>query len=213
MGRLAQFLTENKLGDGRNVGEKTTMATQMALLDGRLSRGWSTRLIGASIRDGRQIAELAGLDVFTMPPKAAAEFHATYSPAPQQIENQLGREFEVQSEIPELLEQLWEVPDAIYAAAEALTAQDTSSWSGSELTTFLRDHGAPDLFHQFEPAEVAQIRAKGKIPSWEFWREKLQSGQIALDDLMTISALGSFETDQAVLDQYIRERLVDAGLT
>ncbi|MGV3719732.1 MAG: transaldolase family protein [Actinomycetota bacterium] len=212
MGRLSQFLSENRLGDGKHVGEKTTMSTQMALLEGRLSRGWSTRLIGASIRDGSQVAALAGLDVFTMPPKAAAEFHAAYASAPQEIESQLGRDFEVHSEVPELLDQLWDVPDAIYATAEALTAQDTSGWTGAELAAFVRDRGAPDLFHQFAPAELAQIRAKGKIPSWEFWRTELETGQVALDDLMTVSALGAFETDQAALDQYIRERLMDAGL-
>src|SRR3569833_640405 len=36
MGRLNSFVADNHLGDGKNVGEKATMATQVALREGRV---------------------------------------------------------------------------------------------------------------------------------------------------------------------------------
>ncbi len=51
------------------------MATQEALL--RVRKQYpevGTRLIGASIRSGEQVAFLAGLDVMTIPPSAMEEF-------------------------------------------------------------------------------------------------------------------------------------------
>lgn len=75
LGRLNQVVTENQIGSGDMVGEKVTLATQKAIADARQqNKGVSTWLIGASIRNGDQIASLAGLDVLTIPPKAMEDF-------------------------------------------------------------------------------------------------------------------------------------------
>ncbi|MCY2924196.1 MAG: hypothetical protein NT031_01945, partial [Planctomycetota bacterium] len=76
MGRLNAFVADNALGSGAYVGERATLATQSALRGLRQRYGVPTRLIGASTRSGGQIRDLAGLDVMTLPPKAAAEFLA-----------------------------------------------------------------------------------------------------------------------------------------
>jgi len=68
LGRLNAFVSDNGLGDGKNVGEKATLATQRVLLGLRAAGRSPSRLIGASMREGPQVATLAGLDVYTMPP-------------------------------------------------------------------------------------------------------------------------------------------------
>ena len=67
--------------------------------------------------------------------------------------------------------------------------------TGDDLRQADADTGA-GLFHAFTDEEKAVIRADGKIPVMSKW---LGSG-IALDDLMTQSALQSFAVDQAALD-------------
>jgi len=207
MGRLNSFVADNHLGDGINVGEKTTMATQVALREGRERRGWETLLIGASLRSGQQILDLAGLDVFTMPPAAAEEFHAHFHAHSAEVKSQVGREFVVDAKVPEVLDRLWTVPESFYKAAEALANTDTSGWTGRELAGFVADQGVNDLFHQWSIDQLARIQADGKVPNWEYWKDELTSGNVALDDLMTVSALYSFVKDQEALDARIRKHL------
>lgn len=204
LGRLNSFVADHGLGDGKNVGEKTTMATQMALREGRENRGWSTSLIGASLRSGAQIRDLAGLDVFTMPPKAAQEYLDAYNADPAPAPSRIGTEFPVEAEPEAVLDRLWTVEESIYQVAEALRHEDVTGWTGSDFSRFVREHGVPDLFRQWTPAELAEIQAAGKIPLWERWKDELTSGRVVLDDLMTVSALHSFVTDQAALDARIR---------
>lgn len=207
MGRLNSFVADHHLGDGKNVGEKTTMATQVAIREGRERRGWETLLIGASLRSGQQVMDLAGLDVFTMPPAAAEEFRTLFNQQAGEIHSQVGREFEVESQIPEVLERLWTVPDAFYQAVEALANTDPTGWTGRELAGFIADQGVSDLFHHWSTEQLARIQADGKIPAWDYWKDDLCSGRIALDDLMTVSALYSFVKDQEALDARIRKLL------
>ena len=53
------------------------------------------------------------------------------------------------------------------------------------------------MFRDWQPEELDDVRAHGKIPKLERW-----SGTgVALDDLMTRSALLSFAVDQEALDK------------
>jgi transaldolase len=212
MGRLNQFVSKSGLGDGKNVGEKATMATQMALRDGRENRGWSSLLIGASLRTGQQIAHLAGLDVFTMPPAAAEEFITTYDEAPTPLHSRLGVDFPVEAEPMSALSVLWEIPDAVYRFGNKLAGQDTSAWVGEDLATFARDHGCGFLFYPWSGEQLASIKADGKIPDWNRWKDDLVSGIVALDDLFSVSALQSFVTDQEELDARIERLLRESGV-
>jgi hypothetical protein len=60
------------------------------------------------------------------------------------------------------------------------------------------------MFHDWSEAELRQLREDGKIPKFERWKDGLKSGEIGLDDLMSVSALESFATDQGALDARIR---------
>jgi transaldolase len=212
MGRLNSFVADHGLGDGKNVGEKATMATQMALIEGRERRGWQTLLIGASLRAGSQLLDLAGLDVFTIPTAAAEEYKKAYDADPRPLASQAGREFEVHAEPASVLDALWTVDEGVYQAAEALEKTDTSGWSGADFARFVREHGAADLFREWTREEREQIQKDGKIPNWERWKEELTSGRAKLDDLMTLSALYSFVKDQAALDEHVRKLLREGGV-
>jgi len=214
LGRLNAFVADHGLGDGKNVGEKTAMATQAALREGRARRGWQTQLIGASMRSAQQLFDLAGLDVYTMPPAAAEEFLRLF---PEQagdgpLTSRLGHEYEVHAEPAAVLEPLWKVDERVYEAADALGVADASGWTGAELVQFLQARGVSDLFREWTADELAQIQEDGKIPKWERWRAELESGRLGLDDLMSVSALQSFVQDQAALDERIRRLLTDAGI-
>lgn len=211
MGRLNSFVADNGLGDGRSVGEKATMATQMQLLEGRARLGWRSLLIGASMRAASQVLDLAGLDVFTLPVHVAREYRDRCRESPPRLASQIGRRFEVAIDPPDIAACLWTVSERVYELAELLEKEDVSRWTGETLAAFAREHGLGDLFPQWTPEELAAIRADGKIPRWERWKEALLSGRIALDALMNASALQSFATDQDALDARI-ERLLEGIL-
>lgn len=211
MGRLNSWVKDSGLGDGVNVGERATMASQRAMLEGRENRGWTSLQIGASMRSGAQVADLAGLDVFTMPTGAAEEFKKAYDENPHPIQSQVGRDFPVETSEPEVVEKLWTVHQDVLVAAQALAQEDSSSWTGPVFVDAVRDYGLRDLFRAWTPEEQREIRDHGKIPSWERWQEELRSGGVALDDLMTQAALQSFNTDQGELDGRIRSLLRGGG--
>jgi transaldolase len=106
------------------------------------------------------------------------------------------------------------VDEAIYRAAEAL--ERAAGGNGQSLTEervaeVVREH-VPDFFRAWTPTELEQIQADGKIPKWERWKDELLSGQVALDDLLTASALHSFVKDQTELDQRIHRLLTEGGV-
>ena len=69
---------DHEAGSGDQVGEKVTLSTQNALIEAREKyKDVQSKLIGASIRSGEQVAFLAGLDVLTIPPKAIKEFQGS----------------------------------------------------------------------------------------------------------------------------------------
>jgi transaldolase len=207
MGRLNSFVKDSHLGDGKNIGERATMASQMALIEGRKSRGWVSQQIGASMRSGEQVADLAGLDVFTMPTAAAQEFKDAFHAGTAKAECQIGRDFPVEVTEPEIIGKLWEVDDDLVKAAEALGALNSDGWSGSDFTKAAKKQGLSALFREWSPDELREIRHDGKIPRWERWKSELNSGSMSLDDLMTQAALQSFVTDQSELDHRIREMM------
>ena len=206
LGRLNQVVTENSVGGGELVGEKVTLATQEALLDARKQYPEiSTRLIGASIRSGEQVAFLAGLDVMTIPPAAMEEFlemkHLVGS-----IKSNIGKDIQpgIDFSHPQgfRFSKLWEVPDTfVQFVNELLANTNLDCMSGEKMELFCRERDV-DLFYPFSPAQLKKILDLGKIPVLDEW-----SQEIALDDLMTQSALQSFSKDQAELDDRIRSFL------
>ena len=206
LGRLNQVASENSVGGGDLVGEKVTLATQEALL--RVRKQYpevGTRLIGASIRSGEQVAFLAGLDVMTIPPSAMEEFLKMKHPVGTMSIN-IGKDINpgIDFSHPHGLRfhKLWEVPDAfVQFVNDLLASTNLDSMSGGEMESFCREQNV-DLFYPFSPAQLKKILDLGKIPRLNEW-----SHEVALDDLMTQSALQSFSKDQAALDDRIRSFL------
>ena len=206
LGRLNQVVSENSVGEGDLVGEKVTLATQDALLRARKQYPEvATRLIGASIRSGEQVAFLAGLDVMTIPPSAMEEFLKMKHPVGTMSSN-IGKDINpgIDFSNPHGLrfQKLWEVPDAFVQFVDDLLASTTlDTMTGGEMESFCRERNV-DLFYPFSPEELKKIFDLGKIPRLDEW-----SQEVALDDLMTQSALQSFSKDQAALDDRIRSFL------
>ena len=206
LGRLNQVVSENSVGGGDLVGEKVTLATQEALL--RVRKQYpevGTRLIGASIRSGEQVAFLAGLDVMTIPPSAMEEFLKMKHPVGTMSSN-IGKDINPGIDFSHphgpRFHKLWEVPDAfVQFVNDLLASTNLDSMNGGEMESFCRERNV-DLFYPFSPAQLKKILDLGKIPRLGEW-----SQEVALDDLMTQSALQSFSKDQASLDDRIRSFL------
>ncbi|PIR00437.1 MAG: transaldolase [Nitrospinae bacterium CG11_big_fil_rev_8_21_14_0_20_45_15] len=206
LGRLNQTTIDNGLGNGEWVGEKATLATQGALREIRQKfPEISTRLIGASVRNGDQVAYLAGLDVLTIPPKALDEF-LNSGKSPEDLKDRVGTEITpgIDAGNPQAsrFDCAWEVDKDFEDFMDALMSRDDlDRMSGDELRVFCKEHGI-NLFHDFSSADQEKIRQHGKIPKLEDWPTS-----VALDDLLTQSALQSFTQDQSALDGRLRSFL------
>lgn len=73
LGRLNSYMADHDLGNGKLVGEKAALASQREVRSLSLDNEQPTRQIAASLREAGQIADLAGIDVYTIPVAAAAE--------------------------------------------------------------------------------------------------------------------------------------------
>jgi transaldolase len=206
LGRLNAVVSDNSAGSGEWVGEKVTLHTQNAIKEVRNKHAdVNTQLIAASIRNGDQVATLAGLDVHTIPPKAMKEFQES-GRTPDQIKKTDGTALNPSVDSAHSwsarVADLWEMNDGFEKAVDDLMARsDLEQLSGEDLMQFCNKNGL-DLFHPFSQQDLQKIQDDGKIPKLSDW-----SGSIALDDLMTQSALQSFTKDQNALDARIQSFL------
>jgi len=202
LGRLNQLVMNHKAGTGELVGEKVTLATQRALRSAREShKEVGSRLIAASIRNGEQVSFLAGVDVMTIPPKAMKEFQESGKPpVVSHIDDSIEPGIDPQHSLAKRFSELWELSDEFKAFVDTLIARtDLDSMQGKELDEIAR---SVNLFHPFSDDDLKKIQEHGKIPDLSAWPES-----VALDDLMTQSALQSFTKDQNALDERIRSFL------
>ena len=214
LGRLNSVVADSKLGDGHNVGEKATLATQRELLQLRKAGKTKTNLIAASIRSGDQIGTLAGVDVFTMPPKAAAEYRA--KPLAQ-VTSQVAKDPQVPLASGVTLEQfagetLWTVPPPFQAVVEDLLHKNLDTLTPDDLQTHFEKAGLGGFLPRWSAADIQTATKDGKIPVYATWKDRLASGRVGLDALMNLSALYSFATDQKALDDRIRSLLKTAKI-
>ena len=206
LGRLNSFVADSNLGDGQNVGEKATLATQREILKLREAGRTETLLIGASMREGSQVASLAGVDVLTMPTKVAAEFQE--NPA-EGISSQVANNPPVRLAEGVKLDDfngttLWEVPDAFKKCVEDLLVKDIDTLAPEDLQAHFEDAGFDDFLPRWSDEDRQAVATDGKIPVYERWRDRLSSGKIGMDALMNISGLYSFATDQRALDDRVK---------
>jgi transaldolase len=209
LGRLNSFVADNNLGDGENVGEKATLATQRELSMLRDAGSTETLLIAASMREGPQVASLAGADVLTMPTKVAGQY--AEKPA-HQVSSQVHHDPSVRLVEGVKLDDfngrtLWEVSDAFKKCVADLLEKDIGGLTPESLQAHFEGQGFGDFLPHWTDVDCETVAADGKIPIYEKWRERLSSGKIGMDALMNISALYSFATDQNALDDRIRRLL------
>ncbi|MEZ5964398.1 MAG: transaldolase family protein [Planctomycetota bacterium] len=208
MGRLNSFVADRGLGDGNNVGEKATLSSQRLLRKVNQEHHLAVRQIGASIRSGQQVADLAGLDTLTIPTSAAAEF-VKLGLAPAAIEDRTDDDPTVSfaagiDPAAEGLDVFWSQDGKMATAMASLAKQDTAKLTPDGVRSFLRDHGVPGLFPDLSAADVRAIVEDGKIPSYERWTARAKQRSADWDGLFTVSALQSFAVDQKALDDRIR---------
>jgi transaldolase len=206
LGRLNAVVADNSAGSGEWVGEKVTLHTQSALDEVRNQHAdVETQLIAASIRNGDQVATLAGLDVHTIPPKAMKEFQDSGRTADQIKKTDgtaLNPNVDSAHDWSARVARLWEMDGDFRKGVDRLMERsDLDQLSGKGLVQFCNENGL-DLFHPFSTQDLKKIQDDGKIPKLADW-----SSSITLDDLMTHSALQSFTKDQNALDARIESFL------
>ncbi len=210
LGRLNAFVADNKLGNGVNVGEKATLATQREILKLRTAGRTSSLLIAASMREGKQVTSLAGVDVFTMPPKVAEQYRAQPASAvASQVQNDPAVTWNAGISQEDCNgASLWEVPARFKECVDALLRKDIEKLNPADIPAQFADAGLGDLFPDWSEADLKVISADGKIPVFAKWKDRLSSGRIGLDTLTNISALLAFTKDQQALDDRIKSLMV-----
>ncbi len=205
LGRLNQVVAENKLGDGNGVGEKAVTASQRAVRAVPAGDGAVTKQIGASLRSGEQVRDLAGVDVLTIPPGAAEGF-LKLRMRPERLEGGL-KDFQPKwasgvkaSEWG--LNSLWRVPKGLEGTARDIAARH--GLDPEKLLELLAGAGFGDILPRWSESQVEMAAADGKIPKLARWRELLRKGEIGLDALMNLHGLQSFAADQEAMDERIR---------
>jgi transaldolase len=211
MGRLNSFVIDNELGPGENVGERATLASQAGLRALAESHDVLSRQIGASLRSGDQIRDLAGLDVFTMPPAAAGEFVGSGFVLAD-INDRTGEDYPVTlnegvDRDAIRIDTLWDINDEVVACLDALDNEDIDSMTPDQLVAFFGEHGCGDVLVPWSDEQIATSAAEGKIPKLDNWRDALASGAVGLDSLMNLGGLNAFIKDQADMDERVRNVL------
>ncbi|MCG3179072.1 MAG: Transaldolase [Phycisphaerae bacterium] len=208
LGRLNSFVADNKLGDGEQVGEKATLASQRAVRGLRDSHRLTTRQIAASIRTGRQVADLAGVDVHTIPVGAYDQFLKL----DVEVADRTGDDPQVKladgvKPSDCALDTLWEVPDKLVTACDALDQRDPADLTGADLVKVLADHGVGNLLIDWTDEQIELSRREGKIPKMKNWAPLLADGTVGLDALMNLAGLNAFTADQDAMDEKVRSVL------
>jgi transaldolase len=209
MGRLNAFVEDNELGDGRNVGEKATLAAQRMLLALREAGRTRSLLIGASVREGVQVAALAGLDVLTIPPKAAAQYETS---PPARLLSQVRTDPAVSLTEGVSFEDfnagtLWDIPQVFKDCVEGLLQEDIDTMTPDDVRSHFARCGLADFLPDWSPEDVRTAAGDGKIPVFTTWKERLSRGAIGLDALLNLSAFEAFAIDQRALDDRIRSQI------
>jgi len=208
LGRLNSFVADNALGSGLHVGQRAALASQEAIRRLRAEGGIGTRQIAASLREGRQVADLAGVDVITMPPRVAKEF-VDSGIEPEDLRDMTG-------ELPDAgvdeakarslnIHTLWDVADEEIACAEALERERLERFTPVRLRGFFERHKCGSMLVKWTDGQVQVSADEGKIPRLDHWEQALADGEVGLDSLMSLAGWNSFHHDQQALDQRVEQ--------
>ena len=202
LGRIGSYMINNKLGDGSGAGEMAVIASQNWVTGLSAKNPWQTKQIAASLRNQNQLELLAGIDVFTMPPKVAAEGHKKLS---GKFSSRTHENYDVSifdSANKAQIDKFWDVDNKVLKLSERLASKLPST--GSELVHIAHEEGCEDMFPSLSTEEKDFIGTDGKIPVYSRWEKKISEGKIAPDTLLTLAGLASFTVDQQMLDQRIK---------
>ena len=207
LGRLNSYIADHQLGDGKLVGEQAVLASQHVVKNLSQGNREPTLQIAASLRAATQLPYLAGIDVFTMPVNVATDAKQELS---GEWESSLENEYTVHlndgiTESDLRMDTLWEISESERRLTDSLTTDVPQT--ADEIVNRAHDLGAGDLFPKLSDEELAQIADDGKIPKHEIWGDRIKSGELAIDTLLNLAGLASFESDQQELDDRI-EKLI-----
>jgi len=209
MGRLNAFVSNNDLGDGNSIGEKATLATRETLWRLREEGRTHTKLIGASIRNGTQVAQVLGTDVLTIPPSAAHDYGVIAAKGPlERPASSDDLHLDPAMRLEDFNGQsLWEISPQFGAAVEMVLSLHENELEAESIDRVFKENGVADLFPPLTSDERNTITNDGKIPKYGTWEKNLKERTIGLDSLMNAAALASFSKDQAALDHRIESLL------
>lgn len=205
LGRIGAYIKDGGLGDGSGAGERTVISAQKWISQLTKDNKEPTKLIAASLRSFDQLEALAGVNVFTMPTKVAAEGREKLSGHftskrnevyPVDLTDGAGKYFP---------EKLWEVTDKELKLAKSLC--NDCPKDGNELIDRVHYAGCGDMFPYLSDRDLQHISEDGKIPKHERWAKRIESGELAIDTLLNLAGLASFTSDQNELDERI-ERII-----
>ena len=203
LGRIGAYLINNKLGDGAGAGEMAVIASQNWVTGLSAKNPWQTKQIAASLRNSKQLELLAGIDVFTIPPKVAAEGRKVLS---GKFSSRTHENYNISlydSAKGAHIEKFWEVDEKVLNLSERLAAKVPST--AAELIRTAHEEGCGDMFPLLTKEEKSFIVSDGKIPLHSRWEKKISEDKIAPDTLLTLAGLASFTADQMMLDKRIQD--------
>jgi transaldolase len=202
LGRIGAFISDNKLGDGSGAGENAVLSSQSWVKRMSESNRWPTKQIAASLRNYTQLELLAGTDVYTMPPKVAAAGRKSLSGI---FTSRLGTHYDVplnETAKDLAIEKFWEVPQSVIELGRSFDSNMPAS--GADLVARVHAAGLGDMFPEMSKADNERLAAESKIPVLDSWRDRIISGELACDTLLTLAGIASFTADQRQLDDRIR---------
>ena len=205
LGRLNSVVETNKLGAPELVGERATLASQREVISAQPEKDRRTLQIAASLRNGQQVVDLAGVDVLTIPPAAVHEF---LNRPVEPLRSRLKEDYPVHlrdTETERRASALWEVSDSYRAFVEAAVREAKETWTGRDLRALARGSGVHDLFREWTAEDRAEMRRHGKIPDVGRWPT-----DAGLDELMTMSGLEFFAAAQHELDDRLAQLIARA---
>ncbi len=202
LGRIGAYIIDNKLGDGTGAGEMAVIASQNWVTGLSAENPWQTKQIAASMRNHNQLELLAGVDVFTIPPKVAASAKRELS---GKFNSRTHENYDVsifENAKDAHIEKFWNVDNKVQRLSARLAEKVPQS--ASELIHIAHDEGCEELFPFLTKEEKGFIASDGKIPVHSRWEKKIAEEKIAPDTLLTLAGIASFTSDQQALDERIK---------
>lgn len=202
LGRIGAYIIGNKLGDGTGAGEMAVIASQNWVTGLSAENPWQTKQIAASMRNHNQLELLAGVDVFTIPPKVAASAKRELS---GKFNSRTHENYDVsifENAKDAHIEKFWNVDNKVQRLSARLAEKVPQS--ASELIHIAHDEGCEELFPFLTKEEKGFIASDGKIPVHSRWEKKIAEEKIAPDTLLTLAGIASFTSDQQALDERIK---------